>query len=741
VSHPFVRARLVVVLVATFIASLLAVVGSPAVSEANTLEGRPAPAVWDATPVPGAIVPAGQIVIGGRGYTGEGITSVTVLLDGMALDAGTSDSTSTSALISATATVEAGDHVATVAFTDGSGAERRRDWRFTAADVPVTRAAGADRVATAATIARDGRQKGEAAAAVLARADDFADAIAGGPLAHLVDGPLLLTVKDALPDATAGALRDLVAPGGTVHLLGGTQAIGEQVERRIIELGYRIERHRGADRFGTAAAVAALFPPAAPAVVASGTSFPDALAVGGPAAAAGWPILLTAPTTLPELTRASLQGRDDAIVVGGQAVVSADVQAQVASAVAGDTKRVSGADRYGTAAEIARQLVPGAGSVALASGLDFADALVGSVHNATSGAALLLVRPSEVPDATAAYLTQRGVTPVRVFGGTRAIDDSTVNMAIAAMLDKGPRLTAAAPAFGTEINNLDQIQLTFDSSLTLEHTTISVWFAGTELPVSWAMGDFDNTLVLTLGSPPEPPALQRPTPLRVVVHVLGEAGWRHVDHTYTFRKIAMSRGDSGLTVQELQNQLIALGYWLGTPDANYGSLTVQAVMAFQKYERLPVTGTADRTTQERLAVAQRPRGSSTSGYVVEIDKTRQVLMLVRNGVAEWTFNTSTGTEKYYQEGGNSGTSNTPTGSFRVCREVNGLREAPLGTLWRPKYFECSRGIAVHGATSVPSYPASHGCVRVTYAAMDFIWAQNYMPIGTNVLVYGRYPGT
>lgn len=221
--------------------------------------------------------------------------------------------------------------------------------------------------------------------------------------------------------------------------------------------------------------------------------------------------------------------------------------------------------------------------------------------------------------------------------------------------------------------------------------------------------------------------------------VRDDAGWTHVDRVYTYRKIAMSNGDSGAEVRQVQQRLIDLGYWLGTPDGTFGSLTVQAIMAFQKYEGLNPSGTADAVTQERLAHAQRPVPANAGGYHIEIDKSRQILMLAQDGTTLWTFNASTGSEVPYNEEGGSGSAITPVGTFQVCREVNGKREADLGTLWRPKYFHCGRGIAVHGATSVPNYPASHGCVRVTYAAMDFIWANNYMPIGSTVQVYGTIP--
>ena len=64
----------------------------------------------------------------------------------------------------------------------------------------------------------------------------------------------------------------------------------------------------------------------------------------------------------------------------------------------------------------------------------------------------------------------------------------------------------------------------------------------------------------------------------------------------------------------------------------------------------------------------------------------------------------------------------------------GWWEGDLGEIYRPKYFK--GGIAVHGSSSIPNYPASHGCVRVSVPAMDFIWEQNLMPMRITVWVHG-----
>jgi peptidoglycan hydrolase-like protein with peptidoglycan-binding domain len=192
-------------------------------------------------------------------------------------------------------------------------------------------------------------------------------------------------------------------------------------------------------------------------------------------------------------------------------------------------------------------------------------------------------------------------------------------------------------------------------------------------------------------------------------------------------------GESGDAVQALQQRLTDLGYWLGSPDGSYGQLTRQAVMAFQKAEGLGRDGVAGPDTQGRLASAQRPT-SRAGGNGLEIDLERQILLVVEGGDVRWALNTSTGNnEAYISSTGGAAVAATPPGSFTIGREIDGLREAPLGTLYRPKYF--NGGIAVHGSGSIPAFPASHGCARVTNTAMDMLWSSGAADIGARVTVH------
>jgi hypothetical protein len=180
---------------------------------------------------------------------------------------------------------------------------------------------------------------------------------------------------------------------------------------------------------------------------------------------------------------------------------------------------------------------------------------------------------------------------------------------------------------------------------------------------------------------------------------------------------------SGPEVLALQRRLSDLGYWLGTPDGRYGSSTEHAVTAFQKLAGLGRDGVAGPATMRALDHATRPRPRAGSGNAIEVDLARQVVLLVVDGRTEWVLDASTGRV--------AGT--TPTGRYTIFRQVDGYDPGPLGVLYRPKYF--NGGVAVHGFPDVPPYPASHGCVRVTNAAMDWLWSTGRTPIGRPVSVY------
>ena len=200
---------------------------------------------------------------------------------------------------------------------------------------------------------------------------------------------------------------------------------------------------------------------------------------------------------------------------------------------------------------------------------------------------------------------------------------------------------------------------------------------------------------------------------------------------------------SGADTAVLQLRLVQLGFWVAPTDGNYGLTTKQAVMAFQKYLGLDATGAVDDGTAAYLTqYSIKAHGQADAGTLVEVDKARQLLFISVDGVPLWTFNSSTGNGQPFDEpdkntpGGPNitGVALTPDGLWKVNRErPDGWWEGDLGKIYRPKYFH--GGIAVHGSNSVPNYPASHGCVRVSVPAMDFIWDSGIIPMKMTVWVH------
>lgn len=175
---------------------------------------------------------------------------------------------------------------------------------------------------------------------------------------------------------------------------------------------------------------------------------------------------------------------------------------------------------------------------------------------------------------------------------------------------------------------------------------------------------------------------------------------------------------------------MALGYWLGTPNGTFGDATEQAVYALQKAAGIRRDGLVGPQTLAALGAGVVPHPRPMPGWVIEVDLADDLLMFVTNGTLRWTLNTSTGGGYVYTGGA---LAITPTGVFSIVREVNGMVTDNLGQLWRPKFFD--GGFAIHGDSYVPPFPVSHGCVRVSDEAIDWIWTDGLAPIGTTVWVF------
>ena len=197
----------------------------------------------------------------------------------------------------------------------------------------------------------------------------------------------------------------------------------------------------------------------------------------------------------------------------------------------------------------------------------------------------------------------------------------------------------------------------------------------------------------------------------------------HRELTATLRAPNLSLGTTSRTVSDLARQLAALHYAVPGFGPSFGEDFQESVWAFQKVQGLERTGAVDAAFWTRLSQPRIPRARYLEpASHIEVDKTRQVLYLVRNGQITLISPVATaGIAGYY----------TPEGRFAIYEKRPGWDTSPLGVLWNPMYFV--GGYAIHGGDPVPPYPASHGCVRVP----DFVISRLFYsePYGETVYVY------
>ncbi len=192
-------------------------------------------------------------------------------------------------------------------------------------------------------------------------------------------------------------------------------------------------------------------------------------------------------------------------------------------------------------------------------------------------------------------------------------------------------------------------------------------------------------------------------------------------------------GWEGPRIKDLQRRLTELRYDPGPIDGVYGAGMIHAVTAFEKVHGLERDGILAPADHELLLLAKPPvppeRADDT---YIDVDITRQVLFEVRDGKLYKVLPISTANgAAYTSKSGGTAIAHTPRGTYSIYSKISGYRTSYLGTLYAPSYFY--GGYAIHGSSSVPPYPASHGCIRIPMHSTDAFFARN--GIGTPVYVH------
>ncbi|MFL0268871.1 cell wall-binding repeat-containing protein [Candidatus Clostridium radicumherbarum] len=344
-----------------------------------------------------------------------------------------------------------------------------------------TRLFGADRYHTAIAVAKANWTTSDYA--VIARGDDFADALCAGPLAKAYNAPILLTAPSKLDPDVVTLLNNLKVK--TVFIVGGTGAVSDNVKKQITDLNIDVNRISGSDRYGTSEKVAEELKSKIGSItkvaVATGLDFPDALSISPIASNLSMPILLTNTNSMPSQISQFLSANSitQSYVVGGAGVVSDAVKNKLPSPI-----RLGGADRYATNAAVLNQFDSVLNYnniyVTVADGTsndEFADALSGSVAAAKTASPMILVYKS-LPDIIGNFIYPRlmGNTKVIALGGTAVVPQSIVDLLVSkaaapvlksiALKDTASNVTINAVIKEPSANSsIGTVQFTIPSSL------------------------------------------------------------------------------------------------------------------------------------------------------------------------------------------------------------------------------------------------------------------------------------
>lgn len=352
----------------------------------------------------------------------------------------------------------------------------------------INRISGDNRYHTAVEVSKQGWSSG-ADTIVLSVGNNFPDALAGTPLAHSLNAPILLTDKNYIPSEIVSEIKRLGAKQAII--LGGTGVISGNVADSLGKMGLTVNRIAGKDRFETTVQISNKLPETDTAIIAFGRNFPDSLSIASYAAVNGYPIFLVEKNSIPSEVKKQLSKYNNTIVVGGEGVITNQVLEQLPNPT-----RVAGSSRFGTAATVSEKLQAPSESVYIATGMSFADALTGSVLAAKKNTSILLVEKNSVPTEINSVIQNNSIHTFGIIGGKSVVSED-VSKALGFDLDK---LINTAKAYlgtpyvwgGTTTSGFDcsgYTQFVFrESGITLPRQTTDQYVTGSKVS-SPSVGD------------------------------------------------------------------------------------------------------------------------------------------------------------------------------------------------------------------------------------------------------------
>ena len=286
------------------------------------------------------------------------------------------------------------------------------------------RISGDDRIATAIELSKKNFER--ANTVIIARSDIFPDSMTASVLAKALNAPILLTKNNSLDPRVESEIERLGAKD--LIIVGGNSSVNKDVEKALSKYDSVIERLAGSDRYETSELVARKVISVSgnknTAVISSGESFLDALAISPYASKEAYPILLVKRDSIPSNIKRLIDTSDlkNVYIVGGLNTISKDVENKLANTI----ERFSGKDRYETSIKIANSKFKDSKKAYLASGKIFADALVTGPIAGKDVAPILLAPDNGISNDLKNYIDNHKINDLVVVGGYKYLPESAI---------------------------------------------------------------------------------------------------------------------------------------------------------------------------------------------------------------------------------------------------------------------------------------------------------------------------
>ena len=285
------------------------------------------------------------------------------------------------------------------------------------------RISGIDRIATSVELSK--KNFDTADTVIIAKYNAFSDSMTASSLARALNAPILLT-DNSLDSRVNAEIKRLGAK--RIIIIGGHNSINVGVEKSLAMNTANIERIAGKDRYETAELIArrlvSISSNKKAAIISSGESFPDSLAISSFASREAYPILLTKKNSIPHNVNKFIKDMnlENVYIVGGFNTISKEIEGKLPKI----TERFSGKDRYETAIKIANSKFNNSKKAYLVSGEFFADALVAGPIAGKANAPILLSPSKNVPSILYDYIQSSDIENLDIVGGNNTVPESII---------------------------------------------------------------------------------------------------------------------------------------------------------------------------------------------------------------------------------------------------------------------------------------------------------------------------